>query len=119
MRRRSVRMAPSCQGGKNNGLQSHERSCETPSALDAESESLIKFALKELTQSMTVIVIAHRLSTVLEADKIIVMQDGSVVEEGSLDELKELNGAFRNLFDMQFQNPKSPTKTKLRNSSGL
>ncbi|WP_170411088.1 ABC transporter ATP-binding protein [Ruegeria atlantica] len=76
---------------------------EATSALDAESEALVKSALDALTQNMTVIVIAHRLSTVLEADKIMVVQDGAVVEQGNLDELMELNGQFRNLFDRQFK----------------
>ena len=76
---------------------------EATSALDAESEALVKSALDALTQNMTVIVIAHRLSTVLEADKIMVVQDGAVVEQGSLDELMQRNGQFRNLFDQQFR----------------
>ncbi|NOC46772.1 MULTISPECIES: ABC transporter ATP-binding protein [unclassified Ruegeria] len=76
---------------------------EATSALDAESESLVKKALDTLTKDVTVVVIAHRLSTVLEADKIIVVQDGSIVEQGNLDELMKKNGAFRNLFDQQFK----------------
>lgn len=76
---------------------------EATSALDAESEALVKAALDALTQSMTVIVIAHRLSTILEADKILVVQDGAVVEQGNLDELMQLNGQFKNLFDQQFK----------------
>ncbi|GAA6160590.1 ABC transporter ATP-binding protein [Ruegeria sp. HU-ET01832] len=75
---------------------------EATSALDAESEALVKAALDTLTQSITVIVIAHRLSTILEADKIMVVQDGAVIEEGNLDELIELNGQFKSLFDQQF-----------------
>ena len=76
---------------------------EATSALDAESEALVKSALDALTQNMTVIVIAHRLSTVLEADKIMVVQDGAVVEQGNLDELMQLDGQFKNLFDQQFK----------------
>ena len=76
---------------------------EATSALDAESESLVKKALDTLTKDVTVVVIAHRLSTVLEADKIIVVQDGSIVEQGNLDELMKKNGSFRNLFDQQFK----------------
>ncbi|WP_170345196.1 ABC transporter ATP-binding protein [Ruegeria atlantica] len=76
---------------------------EATSALDAESESLVKKALDTLTKDVTVVVIAHRLSTVLEADKIIVVQDGSIVEQGNLDELMKKNGNFRNLFDQQFK----------------
>ncbi|WP_170468378.1 ABC transporter ATP-binding protein [Ruegeria arenilitoris] len=76
---------------------------EATSALDAESEALVKEALDRLTQRMTVIVIAHRLSTVLEADKIMVVQDGTIVEEGDLDALMKADGHFRNLFDQQFK----------------
>ncbi|WP_050604280.1 ABC transporter ATP-binding protein [Ruegeria sp. 6PALISEP08] len=76
---------------------------EATSALDAESESLVKKALDALTQNVTVIVIAHRLSTVLEADKIIVVQDGAIVEQGNLDELMKKSGSFRALFDQQFK----------------
>ncbi|NOD93823.1 ATP-binding cassette domain-containing protein [Ruegeria sp. HKCCD4884] len=76
---------------------------EATSALDAESESLVKKALDALTQNVTVIVIAHRLSTVLEADKIIVIQDGAIVEQGNLDQLMKKSGSFRTLFDQQFK----------------
>ena len=79
---------------------------EATSALDAESESLVKSALDALTQNVTVIVIAHRLSTILEADKIMVVQDGAVIEQGNLDELMQKNGSFRNLFDQQFKKNK-------------
>ncbi|NOD47582.1 MULTISPECIES: ABC transporter ATP-binding protein [unclassified Ruegeria] len=82
---------------------------EATSALDAESESLVKKALDALTQNVTVIVIAHRLSTVLEADKIIVVQDGAIVEQGNLDELMKKSGSFRTLFDQQFKKH-TPTK---------
>lgn len=78
---------------------------EATSALDAESEALVKQALDKLTENVTTIVIAHRLSTVLEADKIMVVQDGQVIEEGKLDELMEQNGSFRRLFDQQFKTP--------------
>lgn len=76
---------------------------EATSALDAESESLVKNALDALTKDVTVIVIAHRLSTILEADKIMVVQDGAIVEQGNLDELMQIDGNFRRLFDQQFK----------------
>ncbi|WP_420587340.1 ABC transporter ATP-binding protein [Ruegeria sp.] len=82
---------------------------EATSALDAESEALVKSALDALTKDMTTIVIAHRLSTILEADKIMVVQDGSVVEQGNLDELMEMNGQFRHLFDQQFKKRETET----------
>ncbi|WP_170405312.1 ABC transporter ATP-binding protein [Ruegeria arenilitoris] len=78
---------------------------EATSALDAESETLVKKALDRLTENVTTIVIAHRLSTVLEADKIFVIQDGEVLEEGNLESLIEKDGVFRQLFDHQFKQP--------------
>ena len=83
---------------------------EATSALDAESEALVKKAFDAMTQEVTVIVIAHRLSTVLEADKIMVIQDGAVVEEGSLNALMEKNGSFRKLFDQQFKKREPTTE---------
>ncbi|WP_170762983.1 ABC transporter ATP-binding protein [Ruegeria lacuscaerulensis] len=80
---------------------------EATSALDAESEALVKEALDKLTENVTTIVIAHRLATVLEADKIVVVQDGEIVEEGNLNSLIEKDGVFRQLFDQQFKQPVS------------
>ncbi|WP_171132794.1 MULTISPECIES: ABC transporter ATP-binding protein [unclassified Ruegeria] len=84
---------------------------EATSALDAESEALVKEALDRLTKDVTTIVIAHRLSTVLQADTIMVLQDGEVIERGTLDQLIEQNGAFRRLFDQQFKNPQKKKET--------
>jgi len=79
---------------------------EATSALDSESESLIKEALGRLTKDRTTIVIAHRLSTVATADKIVVMKDGRIVEEGKQSELLNLqDGLYKRLYDLQFQNP--------------
>jgi len=78
---------------------------EATSALDAKSEALVKEALDRLTQNVTTIVIAHRLATILEADKIMVVQDGEVIEQGKLQELLDQNGSFRQLFDQQFNQP--------------
>lgn len=75
---------------------------EATSALDAESEAFVKTSLKALTKEVTTIVIAHRLSTILEADSIVVVQDGEIVEQGCLDDLLKNNGDFRRLFDQQF-----------------
>ncbi len=80
---------------------------EATSALDAESEAAVKKALDALTKDVTTIVIAHRLSTILEADKIMVVEDGEVVEQGNLDQLLEQNGSFRRLFDQQFKTASS------------
>ncbi|MDA7963957.1 ABC transporter ATP-binding protein [Ruegeria sp.] len=76
---------------------------EATSALDTESEALVKSALETLTQNVTVVVIAHRLSTILEADCIVVIRDGTVIEKGNLNELLEQNGSFKSLFDQQFK----------------
>ena len=76
---------------------------EATSALDTESEALVKSALNEATKGRTTIVIAHRLSTVMEADRIVVIHSGRVVEQGSPRELLDRDeGAFRNLFETQF-----------------
>lgn len=81
---------------------------EATSALDTESEALIKKALKRLTEGRTTIIIAHRLSTILEADKICVLHDGELVEQGTADELLAIDGAFRRLFEHQFQDNDVP-----------
>ncbi len=83
---------------------------EATSALDAKSESLVKEALDALTKDVTVVVIAHRLSTILEADTIMVVQDGAVVEQGNLEQLMQKNGNFRSLFEEQFKNPEPKTE---------
>jgi len=80
---------------------------EATSALDAESEALVKKALDKLTENVTTVVIAHRLATVLEADKIVVVQDGEIIEEGNLNSLIDKDGVFRQLFDQQFKQPVS------------
>ncbi len=75
---------------------------EATSALDATSEALIREALDRLTQGVTTIVIAHRLSTVLGADRIYVLADGAVQECGTSAELLQHDGMFKTLFDQQF-----------------
>jgi ATP-binding cassette subfamily B protein len=75
---------------------------EATSALDSHSEALVRDALVEVTYNITTIVIAHRLSTVLQSDQICYIQDGRVEEVGSLSELLERNGKFRSLYDQQF-----------------
>ena len=76
---------------------------EATSSLDTESEKLVQEALKELMIGRTVLVIAHRLSTVQSADKIIVLERGRIVEEGSHKELLSLNGKYAEFYDVQFQ----------------
>jgi subfamily B ATP-binding cassette protein MsbA len=75
---------------------------EATSALDSESEQLIQRALDRLLRDRTVFVIAHRLSTVRGADRILVLDDGAVVGSGSHDELLESGGIYRRLHDLQF-----------------
>ncbi len=74
---------------------------EATSALDSESEALIQGALKELIKDRTSIVIAHRLSTVMNLDKIIVLKDGEIAEAGSHAELLKKDGAYARLWSRQ------------------
>ncbi|CAG0962481.1 Putative multidrug export ATP-binding/permease protein [Geobacteraceae bacterium] len=75
---------------------------EATSALDTESEHMVQQALANLMQNRTTLVIAHRLSTVLHADRIVVIDKGRVVETGTNDELLARGGLYRKLYDMQF-----------------
>jgi len=74
---------------------------EATSALDAESEKKIQFALTELMRNKTTIVIAHRLSTILNADNIVVLNDGKIIESGTHGQLMEKNGHYARLYNMQ------------------
>jgi subfamily B ATP-binding cassette protein MsbA len=76
---------------------------EATSSLDTESEVLVQQAIERLMKGRTSIVIAHRLSTVQNADKIIVLSDGQIVEEGAHEELLSKNGLYRKLYYMQFK----------------
>ena len=74
---------------------------EATSALDTESEKLVQMALENMMQNRTSIVIAHRLSTIQKANKIVVMQKGRIVEQGTHEELIALNGTYNKLVSMQ------------------
>ncbi len=76
---------------------------EATSALDPISEKLIKDALAKLTKNRTTVVIAHRLSTVIHADKIVVISNGQIVEQGTHQELLDQGGAYANLYLKQFE----------------
>ncbi len=77
---------------------------EATSALDSESEAQVQDALDKLMKKRTTIIIAHRLSTIVNADKIIVMDKGKIVEIGTHEQLLQLNGRYKELYDMQFRN---------------
>ena len=78
---------------------------EATSALDNKSEKIVQKALDNLMKDRTVFVIAHRLSTIFNADKIIVVDDGKIVETGTHEELVNVpNGRYKALYDMQFKN---------------
>jgi subfamily B ATP-binding cassette protein MsbA len=75
---------------------------EATSALDSESERMIQSALEKLSAGKTVVAIAHRLSTVLTADRIVVMSDGRIAAIGSHAELLRISPDYRTLYEMQF-----------------
>jgi len=76
---------------------------EATASVDSHSEKLLQQATEKITQGRTSIIIAHRLSTIRKADKIIVMNKGNIVEEGSHEQLLQVtNGYYKNLYDMQF-----------------
>jgi len=75
---------------------------EATSALDSESEALVQSALQNLMTGRTVVVIAHRLSTIRRADRIVVLENGTIADIGSHDELMQKLGTYRRLYDLQF-----------------
>ena len=81
---------------------------EATSALDSESESLVQSALQNLMSGRTVFVIAHRLSTVRRADRIVVLEGGTISDIGAHEELMQKLGTYRRLYEMQFADADSP-----------
>ncbi len=78
---------------------------EATSHLDSESEALVQKALQNLMHGRTTLVVAHRLTTVMRADRIVVLEAGRIVETGTHAELVEVGGLYRKLYDLQFQEP--------------
>ena len=76
---------------------------EATSALDSISENAIQDALEHMMKGRTSLVIAHRLSTILKADKILVVRDGVIAEQGTHEELLQMNGTYRELYETQFR----------------
>jgi subfamily B ATP-binding cassette protein MsbA len=76
---------------------------EAASALDAESERAVRKAVEELKGNLTILVVAHRLSTVMSANRVFVLEGGKIVESGPPEILLAANGRFRQLYDMQFR----------------
>ncbi len=85
---------------------------EATSALDNESESLVQSALQNLMTGRTVFVIAHRLSTVRHADRILVLENGMITDEGSHECLMSRTGTYRRLYDLQFEDVETASGTE-------
>ncbi|PYV04927.1 MAG: lipid ABC transporter permease/ATP-binding protein, partial [Acidobacteria bacterium] len=78
---------------------------EATSHLDSESERLVQQALAKITPGRTVLVIAHRFSSIARAGRIVVIEDGEIVEAGSHEELLALNGVYHRLHALQWDAP--------------
>jgi ATP-binding cassette, subfamily B, bacterial MsbA len=86
---------------------------EATSALDTESERLVQQAIARLMRERTVLVIAHRLATVRDADEIVVLDAGQVVQRGTHEELLRTGGLYRRLYDLQFRSEEPPVPAEL------
>ncbi|MGO9566488.1 MAG: lipid A export permease/ATP-binding protein MsbA [Desulfomonilaceae bacterium] len=83
---------------------------EATSNLDSDSEKAVQSALEELMKGRTTLVVAHRLSTIRNVDRVYVLMDGRIAEEGSHDALLALNGEFARLYNMQFASQATPSE---------
>ncbi|GAF98011.1 unnamed protein product, partial [marine sediment metagenome] len=83
---------------------------EATSSLDAESEQLVQHALERLMQNRTTIIIAHRLATVLKANRIVVLDQGRIVDVGTHAELVARNALYARLAELQFSSPEAATE---------
>ena len=86
---------------------------EATSSVDSESEELIQIATEKLTKGRTSIIIAHRLSTIQNANKIVVLDNGEIMEFGEHIELMKKNGYYKTLFEMQFSKQNNPNKKEV------
>ena len=76
---------------------------EATSSLDAESEQIVQNAITNLTKNKTTLVIAHRLSTILSADKIFVLKNGSIIDNGNHDSLMKTSSEYKSLYEKQLK----------------
>jgi len=86
---------------------------EATSSLDSQSEASILNALNEISQGLTTVVIAHRLSTIIDADQILVLDQGRLIEQGNHQQLLEANGKYSELWQAQDKNQEGRQKMKL------
>jgi ATP-binding cassette, subfamily B, bacterial MsbA len=91
---------------------------EATSALDTESEALVQSALQNLMAGRTVIVIAHRLSTIRRADRIVVIENGTVADIGTHEQLMQKLGTYRRLYELQFIEIDTPRATVQAQEAG-
>lgn len=80
---------------------------EATSSLDAESERIVQNAINNSLENKTAIIVAHRLSTIINCDLIVVFEKGQIVEQGKHSELMDMNGYYANLYNLQFKHDKS------------
>ena len=75
---------------------------EATSSIDSHTESILQIALNKISEGRTTIVIAHRLSTIINSDKILLLEDGNILEEGTHHELINQDSKYKQMYDAQF-----------------